>query len=202
MTILWVGEDSPSGSYLLRIRVRQAAEITFGRFNAGKPIHLPAGEYAYVGSAMGKKGSATLARRLLRHATRSRGRPPHPIRAALLDTFAARGLLPANASPPQTKKLHWHVDYLLDHPAAELRGVLVLAGEARLESPLAEILASDPAARLIASGLGASDAPSPAHLLRIAAEDAWWERLPQRLRDVPLTPTPPLAATNSPVSPR
>ena len=46
------GGESQAGSYLLRIRVSEDLSLSFGRFNRGKEIAVPVGEYVYVGSAL------------------------------------------------------------------------------------------------------------------------------------------------------
>jgi Uri superfamily endonuclease len=107
-----LGDDSQGGSYLLRIRVEEQLQLTFGRFQKGKPVAVPAGEYLYVGSALADRGATSLARRLVRHATRSGQRGSHPIRDQMLDRFAAIGLGRGGLRPRRGKKLFWHVDYI------------------------------------------------------------------------------------------
>lgn len=75
--IFLIGKDSQAGTYVLRIRLKEDTELKFGRFKKGKLISLPAGDYTYVGSALSEKGATSLARRLVRHATRSGDKPPH-----------------------------------------------------------------------------------------------------------------------------
>ena len=41
-----------------------------------------------------------------------------------------------------TKKLHWHIDFLLDREEAEIAHVFIFPGAARLEPQLAELLAA------------------------------------------------------------
>ncbi len=167
--ILIFGNDAQSGSYILRLKVHNPLEMAFGRFKRGKRIAVLAGRYVYVGSAMGEKGSASLGRRLLRHATRSGDKAPHAIRAVMLSRFKAIGLGSGDLRPPTGKKLHWNVDYLLDHPAVELSGALIFRSETRLEATLAKLLADDPATFALEKGLGANDAPGQTHLLGVYA---------------------------------
>ncbi len=167
--ILIFGNDAQSGSYILRLQVYSPLKVVFGRFKRGKRVAVPAGEYVYVGSAMGKKGPASLARRLLRHATRSGSKAPHPIRAVMLSRFKIIGLGRDELRPPNEKKLHWNVDYLLDHPAVTLSGALIFRSETRLEATLAKLLADDPATFVPEKGLGANDAPGQTHLLGLRA---------------------------------
>lgn len=175
--IIW-GEEAVSGAYVLRIGVEQPLHVHFGRYREGRAIAVPAGRLVYVGSAMGRKGSTTLARRLLRHATRSEGRPPHGIRDTLLGWLQEAGLAPAGVRPPATKRLHWHVDYLLDEGAATLEAVLVIRSVQREEGRLAELLGQSPHTAPLAPGLGAADAPGSTHLLRLdGGEGAWREML-------------------------
>lgn len=144
--------------------------VRFGRFGGGAAVTVPAGEAVYVGSAR-----RALAPRLLRHASRTNG-TPHPIRAQMLAEFALAGL--GNLRFPAEKKLRWHVDYLLEETAVSLTHALLIRTAEPVEAPLARWLAAQPETRLIAPGLGASDAGrggAPAHLLAVAAPEEWWD---------------------------
>ena len=167
------------GAYLLRLTVRRPLQVVFGRFRGGRPVAVPAGECLYVGSAM--RG---LGRRLVRHATRTGGRPPHPIRAEMLARFPAAGL-GEDLLPRRGKSLRWHVDYLLDDPAVVLRAALVLRSARRLEASLAGFLQADPHTFPLAPGLGAGDSPGNTHLLGVRAPEAWWASLPETLTALP-----------------
>ena len=170
-----------SGSYLLHVRVKTAVSVSFGRFSSGEPVPVPAGMVVYIGSAMGQKGSGSLARRLLRHATRTRERPFHPIRRAMLTVFPSIGLADLPLHPPPTKTCHWHIDYLLDHEAVDLTHVMILRSRQRLEGDIARLLTADPATFVIRTGLGAGDAAGETHLLGVTAVSHWWQTLPDRL---------------------
>jgi Uri superfamily endonuclease len=170
--ITLLGGDSPRGAYILRIQVEHDLRLAFGRFKGGKLIHLPAGDYSYVGSAMGR-GQAALARRLVRHATRTAGQPPHHIRPALIDAFS-EGRPDLSLQPTSPKRLHWNVDHLLDQPAAEIIQVIAVRSEARIEAQIGRLLESDPHTSIIEKGLGANDLPSQTHLLHVEAGDDWW----------------------------
>lgn len=162
-------ERQQGGVYLLRLRVAEPLAVRFGRFRGGAVVAVPAGEAVYVGSAR-----RALAPRLLRHASRANG-GPHPIRAQMLDEFAAVGL--GALRVPAGKKLRWHVDYLVEETAVSLTHALLIRIAEPLEEPLAHWLAARPEIRPIAPGLGASDAGpggAPAHLLAVAASDDWW----------------------------
>ena len=166
----------------MRIRLEGKAALSFGGFKRGKTIELPAGEYVYVGSATSKKGAASLANRLVRHATRSGRKEPHGIRGEMLRRFNAIGLGNANLKPTGQKNLHWNIDHLLDLPVAELTGACILRTPEYLEGCLGEFLERDPQTIVVEKGLGANDVPGNTHLLRLAAGDAWWATLPERLR--------------------
>ncbi|HEX6387114.1 MAG TPA: DUF123 domain-containing protein, partial [Anaerolineae bacterium] len=109
-----LGREWPCGVYLLRIEVAETLTLAFGRFRHGQPITVLPGAYVYTGSAMGQRGTNSLPHRLLRHATRSGGKVPHPIRADLLTFFPRVHLSQGLLRPPGHKKLFWHIDYLLD----------------------------------------------------------------------------------------
>ena len=158
------GENVPCGAYLLRITVAAPLMVTFGRFLAGAPISVPAGDYVYVGSARGKRGSTTLARRLMRHATRAEG-PAHRIRSELQGALERAGMVPAE--PPATKRLHWNVDHLLEERQAEITAVYILRTMEDREPVIARALADDPAVTPLCRGLGAADDPGTTHLLAV-----------------------------------
>lgn len=180
-SILIIGDTSQAGTYILRIRLKEDIALRFGRFKKGKLISLPAGEYAYVGSALAEKGATTLARRLVRHATRSGDQRPHRIREAMLSRFAECGLGDGNLLPRRGKTLHWNVDFLLDLPSAELVGLSAIRSRERLEDRLAKRLEADPHTGIIERGLGANDVPGNTHLLCVRAAEAWWKSLPDLL---------------------
>jgi len=181
LSIAITGDESQAGTYILRIHLKKEAALRFGRFKKGKLISLPAGEYAYVGSALSEKGATTLARRLVRHATRSGDQQPHRIRETMLCRFAERGLGDENLLPRHGKTLHWNVDFLLDLPAAELIGISAIRSRERLEDRLAKQLEEDPHTGVIERGLGANDVPGNTHLLHVNATEAWWASLPNLL---------------------
>ena len=175
VTIL--GGEAQSGAYILRLRAAEPLALAFGRFRGGAPVSLPAGQYLYVGSAMGARGASSLARRLVRHATRSGERPAHPIRAEMIARFGAADLGRGDLRPRRGKRLFWHVDYLLDSLAVSLTHVLVVRAPVRLESALAGLVADRPYADTPVPGLGASDTRGSTHLFSVAPSPGWWAQL-------------------------
>lgn len=170
------GNNSRAGSYLLLIEVRKAVELAFGRFMGGRPVTIVKGSYLYVGSALGTgRGAFPLAGRLVRHASRSGDLAPHGIRNALMEFFRAGGYDPGRRSPD--KKLHWHIDYLLDLPDAELSHIVMVLSPERLEQRLAELVASMDGVHPVADRLGAQDAKSGTHLFRIDTPPTLLEQL-------------------------
>ena len=119
-SILIIGDMSQAGTYVLRIRLKEDTALKFGKFKKGKLISLPAGDYTYVGSALSEKGATSLARRLVRHATRSGDKPPHAIREAMIHRFVDCGLGPRDLLPSHGKKLFWNIDFLLDLQLVEI----------------------------------------------------------------------------------
>lgn len=174
--MLILGENHSSGAYLLRIRVHHPLSIRFGKFNRGASILVPLGDYIYVGSAMGARGASSLAWRLLRHASRTDAQNPHAIRAEMLSEFEAVGLGKLPLSPPNQKKLHWHIDFLLDDRTVSLSHIIAICTATRLESNIARRLAKHPDTFALADGLGASDARGETHLFGIKNADAFWEK--------------------------
>ena len=173
-SILIIGDDSQAGTYILRVCLKENATLQFGRFKKGKLISMPAGDYTYVGSALSEKGATSLARRLIRHATRSGDKPPHAIREKMMSQFPECGLGNGNLLPRQGKTLHWNVDFLLDLQSAELINILAIRSAERLENKIAKRLEQNPYTSIIELGLGANDVPRATHLLRIRTNDMWW----------------------------
>ncbi len=173
ITIL--GKEAAGGAYVLRLKILQGVSVRFGRFQQGERIFIPAGNCLYVGSAMRGLGA-----RLLRHASRVDADRPQPIRRVMEWVFLREGLI-KRKRPYTPKRLHWHIDYLLEQPAVELAQVFVLRSPVRLETAVAQKLLNDPAIFIIAPGLGAADDPGSTHLLGVRADDAWWQALTKKL---------------------
>ncbi|MCB9444436.1 MAG: DUF123 domain-containing protein [Ardenticatenaceae bacterium] len=174
---------------MLRLRVRQETAVRFGRFRQGQLIEVPAGECLYVGSALRGLGV-----RLLRHASRTDANQPQVIRADLMEAFVGAGLVKGgvvstgsdvastgSAIGKRPKRLHWHIDYLLEQPDVELTHVIALRSDVKLETAVADWLLQDPATFIIVPGLGASDDHGRTHLLGVKAAEDWWQGLPDQL---------------------
>ncbi len=134
---------------------------------------------------MGKRGSSTLANRLLRHARRADTTQPHPIYADLVACVSDIGWSCPPTSTTRGKTLRWHIDYLLEQPEAELSQIYIIFCQDRIESTVARRLLSDPATVVVASGLGASDDRGSTHLLLVDAGDDWWQTLFERIGNYP-----------------
>lgn len=177
------GDASQAGTYVIRIRIKNPTEIKFGGFKKGKLISLPAGDYTYVGSALSAKGSTSLARRLVRHATRSNDKPPHRIRKVMIKHFQACGLGPPNPIPINGKKLFWNVDYMLDLECAEIINVIAIRSSMKLESTIGKYLELNSQSQIIEKGLGANDAPNHTYILRVNSDDKWWSSIANGIKN-------------------
>ena len=182
-SILIIGDASQAGTYVLRIRLKKDTTLQFGRFKKGKLISLPAGDYVYVGSALSEKGATSLARRLIRHATRSGNKPPHTIREKMMTRFAECGLGPPDLLPKRSKTLHWNVDFLLDLQSVKIVNILAIRSPERLENRIAKYLEHDPRTDIIEPGLGANDTPGSTHLLHLRADNISWALLADNMWD-------------------
>jgi len=181
--IFIIGEDSQAGTYILRIRLKEDTELQFGRFKKGKLIPLPAGDYTYVGSALSEKGATSLARRLVRHATRSGDKPPHTIRDDMLMQFRKCDLGPPDPLPKSGKKLFWNIDFMLDLESSEITNIIAIRSPERLESTIAELLEHNPDTQIIEKSLGANDAPRNTHVLRVKTDDTWWASIAENMQE-------------------
>ena len=167
------GTDSLGGTYILRIYVLQDIQVVFGHFQSSKPVLVPAGEMLYLGSAM--RG---LASRVLRHGVRTADKPAHALYKPLLSEMKKVGLINGRFQPPTQKKLHWHIDYLLDEAAVYLTHAILIRSQERLENKLGNWLLAQPETAVLLPGLGASDIKGHTHLLQIQANsEQFWERL-------------------------
>ncbi len=92
MPLVFLCTDHTCGCYVLRIHLAASTRLRFGEFKKKKLVELRAGEYAYVSSALSLRGSTSLARRLVRHTTRSADKTPHAIRLTMLERLTAIGL--------------------------------------------------------------------------------------------------------------
>lgn len=180
--IVIIGDDSQAGTYVLRIHLKENTTLKFGRFKKGKCISLPIGDYVYIGSALSEKGATSLARRLIRHATRSNHKPPHAIREEMINRFIECGLGPRDLHPKHGKTLHWNTDFLLDLQSAELVNIFAIRSTERLENRLAKRLEQDPDTEIIEPGLGANDTPGNTHLLRIREDRTGWASLTDKVK--------------------
>lgn len=175
--ILIIGENSQAGTYILRIRLKESTKLKFGGFKKGKLIPLPAGDYTYVGSALSEKGSTSLARRLVRHATRNGNKPPHTIRQNMIHQFRKHHLGPLNPLPKSNKTLFWNIDHLLDLMETEIINIIAIRSTKRLENTISEFLESNPDTHIIEKSLGANDSPQHTHILRVSDDDNWWKSI-------------------------
>ena len=185
------------GTYILFIHLSKKSSLCFGNFLGGKKIHLEPGFYMYIGSALNKKPSSMpLARRLVRHASRSNGKPAHEAREFMIRFFQKHQLATADLQPPANKKLHWHIDYLLDCPDARIITAFVIRSPLRLETAVSDLAESLDETFIIARKLGARDTRSGTHLLGIRDLDSCLEKLERAIplicRDnrIPSSPTP------------
>jgi Uri superfamily endonuclease len=170
------GRIQPGGTYLLWVEVPETVWVRFGR--AG--LHaVAAGHCVYVGSALSTRGATSLKHRLLRHASRAEG-AAHPLRDRLATAFNASDPL----QKPSPKRLHWHIDHLLERPEVRLAGVLAWCDGAPRDSSLASMLAAEPALEPVAIGLGASDRRGETHLFHTHIGRVWWQGMCRQARSM------------------
>jgi Uri superfamily endonuclease len=98
------------------------------------PIQFKKGFYSYIGSAMGNTGSTTLLNRVKRH-----------------------------LSPPEKKKLHWHIDYLLQNENSLILKLYLIPSSQKLECLISQELSRISDDKII--DFGSSDCTCISHLL-------------------------------------
>ena len=172
------GNKYPMGSYILFIRISNLIQLTFGRFQQCRLFTIPEGHFLYIGSALGRSGNP-LARRLVRHASRSGEKHPHAIRSELMQLFSTGQVTANNFCEPSKKKLHWHIDYLLDYPAAEIEHIVIIRSPVTMEHSLATFLSALHETSPLAPRLGAQDTRNSTHILQITDQKQILEKLGQ-----------------------
>ncbi len=183
MPIQCFGNGSRQGTYILFIRLSKELSLGFGNFLGGKKIPLEPGFYLYIGSALGKSATAMpLARRLARHASRSNGKIPHNIRDYMIRFFQENNLATKEFQPPASKKLRWHIDYLLDSLHAQIITAYVIRSPLRLETAISDLAESLDETFIIANKLGAGDFKNSTHLLGISNVDTCLRKLESAIR--------------------
>ena len=86
------------------------------------------------------------------------------------------------------KKLHWHIDYLLDCAEAEIEHIVIIRCPSKIEHKLSAFLDSLEDTCPIARRLGAQDTRNSNHLLRISDRKQILEQLGQYIPSlIPLT---------------
>jgi len=99
-------------------------------------INFSPGEYIYVGSAFNqKRPSQFLENRVIRH-----------------------------LKPPENKKMHWHIDYLLANPNVQITNVVLIPSNHHDECDLAQQIKQTAQSEII--HFGCSDCKCSSHLFR------------------------------------
>ena len=142
-----------SGTYALVIYLPRATTIRIGKLGAFK---FPRGYYLYIGSAMNGLG-ARIARHLVNNRLASRA-------ANAKDNVAMKRWR------ERKKKMHWHIDYFLDH--AQVKEVWTNHGAERFECLWAQAALALPNAQVIAPRFGASDCKCSSHLVYFSKRSA------------------------------
>ena len=172
------GSKYTMGSYILFIRISSSFQLAFGRFQKSRLFSIPEGNYLYIGSALGRTGDP-LAMRLIRHASRTSGGQPHNIQSAIIKLFSNNDAARNCAFSATKKKLHWHIDYLLEHREAEITHIVILRHPEKMEHHLSAFLESLLETSLVAPRLGAQDTRNSSHILRITDQQKILEQLGQ-----------------------
>ncbi len=179
LPITVIGAGPWSGAYLLKIEVTAALAVSFGRFAQGRPVCVAPGSYLYIGSARSNNDlAAPLLARVTRHLQRTPPRPPQRLWAEW-QVFVAQHQAHTRTPPP--KRLHWHIDFLLDKRSAHVVQIVLIPAAQPMERWLAESMEALDCTAPLAPGLGASDHRGHTHLMRWQGTDAAWAAMRQDL---------------------
>ena len=133
-----------SGTYFLVIYIPQLVDCTIGKLSSW---HFEAGYYIYVGSAMEPAKSLSSA--------------PFPSPANYHPGALLRRVI-RHCRPPSQKKLHWHIDYLLQDPRIQIQRIGLLPSDRKIECECAELISSIADSSVL--GFGCSDCHCQSHL--------------------------------------
>jgi len=147
--------------YLLIMELSKEIKIDFGKFKKGKEFRLEPGHYLYLGSAM-----KNLPSRLIRHTLRSEKRPAHEIQKESVKSMIDLGFIIKEPDLSE-KKLHWHIDYLLDNSHISIAQINMFMTNVSLEAKMGNFLKNSLNVEQISTGLGASDHYGNSHILKI-----------------------------------
>jgi Uri superfamily endonuclease len=134
------------GTYALILHVDKPQSILVGRLGE---LVAPSGWVVYVGSAFGPGG---LHARVGRHL----GRP-----------VGVRSEVTGVSSLAKAKRLHWHIDYLLQ--AVGIHTVWYTSDPIPYEHTWANVLGRTPGVSILMPGFGSSDCQCPSHLFYFAS---------------------------------
>ena len=182
--LMFFGSDSHTGSYLLRINVKERLNLVFGSGIDAKAIPFERGEYLYLGSATSKNGANSLAGQLVRHTTRIGDGDPHLILKAMEAQFPTVGLANGESLLVKPKQAQSVVDHLLEQPTVTLERVYVIRGPSNLGVRLAEQLGQYEGTHVFVNWHGVNEYINRPNLLRVLGGEAWWKRLPSIISDV------------------
>jgi Uri superfamily endonuclease len=163
-----------SGAYLLHIELTRPACLQIGAYNGGQIVQLTRGHYAYVGSAMGRRAGLYVPKRLLRHATRTGEKPPHPCHAEMLAHFQELDLPGNRLRMSAEKRIFWNIDYVLDDVDTALVEAFYVRSEYRLENQFVHVLENRPDTSVPLPGLGAHDHPGHSHFFCLDDGHVTW----------------------------
>ena len=116
------------------ILIIQLFQNEYIKIGALGKLYFKKGFYYYIGSAMGDKGSSTIKNRVQRH-----------------------------LKPPNEKKIHWHIDYLLKTDNSKIVLIFLIPSRIKLECIIAKELITG--ADGFIQEFGCSDCNCPSHLL-------------------------------------
>lgn len=177
-SLIFLGDDSSAGTYILRISVPARLKLVFGTGERIKVISLEKGEYLYLGSATAKQGTNSLTQQLVRHATRSDGNEPHKIREVMLSKFEEKGLCKDGLLPKPFKRPQTVVDHLLDQSIVNLVRVYVIRSSDPIGERLAQRLENDRDALVFNRAVALNESNRTTTLLRVRGGEVWWRHLP------------------------
>lgn len=178
-----IGNYQFGGTYVLEIWIKDDVSVQFGRFKNGQKFHLSSGRYLYIGSAMTSHNRHALLQRLTRHATRTEQHPPLKIRKKLIIWAHQHNINEKNIILKQNKKLHWHIDYVLNNLNVEINNIILIPSEKSYESMIAKSLLLSDSITVPIMGLGATDKKKETHFLHISDTIAQ-KRLIDRIKEI------------------
>ena len=79
------------------------------------------------------------------------------------------------------KKIHWHIDYILEPVQVDLQDALIIGNANVYENDIVQLLLAEDEVIIPFNGIGSSDSNHPSHFFKIPESINWWKLLAEKI---------------------